>query len=471
MGRLVLAVTLILLCGSLAATLALLRHDGAYWVVHADSDMPDVPDHAMPDVDDEPSVAVSAGMKRFAELSDGATTSVWVDLPTGRFFVQGHESAGYAVTDDLSGPPFWTAYQRVDGADALGLPRSRPFLLPDAQIYQVFQYGALRWRPGASDAGIADLMDLLSAAGLDDWLAMRGVPPTRAVSRGRRWLDLDDLEREPASTLLERLDWLTEDVIRATYWSASFPGAVGQLRSAYLRYGLPTSRPELMGDLVVQRFQRGVLAVRLPGVNDDQGDRSTMTLAVGDLLRQSGLLDGRALAPDHVVGGQLVARAPLPRVSWRSDQVWGIATPAIPAAQPALTSTPTPAAATAAATAAAAAPTAVLSPGAKPVIREVINQGRSESVLILNEGTSAQNLTSWVLRSLTGGQTYAFPAGTVLAPGATVRVHSGQGASNKHQPPGDLFATNSNVWRNEGDTAVLLDPSGTVISRLTYANR
>jgi len=103
------------------------------------------------------------------------------------------------------------------------------------------------------------------------------------------------------------------------------------------------------------------------------------------------------------------------------------------------------------------------------VIRDIVNQGRAEHVVVANEGTVPQELTGWLLRSATGGQTYSFPAGFVLAAGATVNVHSGSGdpAALNH-PPSDLFATRSNVWRNEGDIGQLIDPTGRAVSERRY---
>ena len=105
------------------------------------------------------------------------------------------------------------------------------------------------------------------------------------------------------------------------------------------------------------------------------------------------------------------------------------------------------------------------------VIRDIVNQGRAEYVVVANEGTAAQELTGWLLRSATGGQTYAFPSGFVLAPGAIVNVHSGSGdPAVLNRPPTDLFATRSNIWRNEGDIGQIVDPAGRVVSEKRYGN-
>jgi hypothetical protein len=255
-----------------------------------------------------------------------------------------------------------------------------------------------------------------------------------------------------------------------------------------------------------------------------------MLVAAGELLRESGLLTGAALAPDQVIGGQLVARAPRPQLAWRSDRGWGISslvsapaaslspvdvpvgapdrtpvpntpdmwpspspTPAVALTAPASSALPTPTMPVASPTAPPAVtptrtvapaatqtpqrqtptPTAMpavpLQPGAAPVIRTIVNDGRAEHAVIANDGTVPQELTGWRLRSVTGGQAYAFPPGFTLAPGGSVRVHSGQGdATSLNRPPTDLYATGSNIWRNAGDTAQLVDPFGTVVHQYSY---
>jgi hypothetical protein len=116
-----------------------------------------------------------------------------------------------------------------------------------------------------------------------------------------------------------------------------------------------------------------------------------------------------------------------------------------------------------------ARPAALPQPGAAIVIREIVNQGRAEHVVVANDGTAAQELTGWTLRSPTGGQTYVFPPGFVLGPGGTVNVHSGAGdPATLNRPPTDLYATKSNVWNNAGDVGQILDPTGRVVSEKRY---
>jgi len=89
-----------------------------------------------------------------------------------------------------------------------------------------------------------------------------------------------------------------------------------------------------------------------------------------------------------------------------------------------------------------------------------------EYVIIGNVGTAAQDLTGWTLFSVIGSQTFSFPAGFVLNPGATVRIESYTGAGN--DPPTILFWTNSAIWANTGDKAELRNLSNEVISSMCY---
>ena len=91
-----------------------------------------------------------------------------------------------------------------------------------------------------------------------------------------------------------------------------------------------------------------------------------------------------------------------------------------------------------------------------------------EYVTIQNVGTGAQDMTGWYLVSVTGSQTYNFPAGYTLAPGATVQIQSYTGAIDN--PPAILFWTTSPIWNNTGDKAELHNSSGTLISSTCYGN-
>lgn len=84
---------------------------------------------------------------------------------------------------------------------------------------------------------------------------------------------------------------------------------------------------------------------------------------------------------------------------------------------------------------------------------------------VANDRDDDVDLTGWVLRDDSSTHRYRFPDGFLLAPGAQVRVVVGCGrddAVTLH------WCSNSPVWSNAGDAALLLDPSGNVAARLRY---
>jgi hypothetical protein len=87
---------------------------------------------------------------------------------------------------------------------------------------------------------------------------------------------------------------------------------------------------------------------------------------------------------------------------------------------------------------------------------------QAEVVEIANSGDAPLDLAGWRLRDEGAGKPYVFPAGTVVAAGASLRVRSGPGAATP--APGELVWKTSSVWNNRGDTAFLEDPAGTVVS-------
>jgi hypothetical protein len=101
--------------------------------------------------------------------------------------------------------------------------------------------------------------------------------------------------------------------------------------------------------------------------------------------------------------------------------------------------------------------------------------GDDEYVMIQNTGAEAVDLSGWSIQSYGGNscqpvpeQVFVFPGGFQLAPGASVRVHSGPAAFGN--PPGDLLWTTENIWNNAGDRADLRDASGQVVNTWGYGS-
>ena len=101
-------------------------------------------------------------------------------------------------------------------------------------------------------------------------------------------------------------------------------------------------------------------------------------------------------------------------------------------------------------------------------IKSLEHETRNEYVEIANTGNAGQTMTGWRIHSAIGDQWFDFPAGFVLAAGATVRGNSGPDAVAA--PPTDLLWQTSYVWLNEGDRAVLYDDAGQVVDEVCYGS-
>jgi hypothetical protein len=84
-----------------------------------------------------------------------------VAIPNGYFYTQaapGQKGAGYRVANE-AGIPFWDEFQRLGGLDKLGYPVTRRFSSAD-DVVQLFQFGALRWRPKDGRAEIVKVEEV-----------------------------------------------------------------------------------------------------------------------------------------------------------------------------------------------------------------------------------------------------------------------------------------------------------------------
>jgi micrococcal nuclease len=84
-----------------------------------------------------------------------------------------------------------------------------------------------------------------------------------------------------------------------------------------------------------------------------------------------------------------------------------------------------------------------------------------EWVEFVNGGSESVELTGWVVKDESASHRYPVPAGFVLGPGTTVRLHTGCGDDTTSL----LYWCNqgSAVWNNSGgDTVFLLDPNGNI---------
>jgi hypothetical protein len=94
-------------------------------------------------------------------------------------------------------------------------------------------------------------------------------------------------------------------------------------------------------------------------------------------------------------------------------------------------------------------------------------ENNREYAELTNTGSAPQDLAGWMLTKVSKNLiAYRFPAGTQLAPGATLRIISGPQATAS--APNEYVWRTAPVWCNEGDAATLLDPEGTIADRLFY---
>jgi endonuclease YncB( thermonuclease family) len=89
-----------------------------------------------------------------------------------------------------------------------------------------------------------------------------------------------------------------------------------------------------------------------------------------------------------------------------------------------------------------------------------------EYITIVNEGYGRVSIAGWVLRDESSTNRLTFPRGTVLAVGDTVTVVTGcdGGPSNAIH-----WCSDTPVWSNDGDTAIVSDTLGNAVIWYTYS--
>jgi micrococcal nuclease len=88
-----------------------------------------------------------------------------------------------------------------------------------------------------------------------------------------------------------------------------------------------------------------------------------------------------------------------------------------------------------------------------------------EWVDLTNTGTTAVDMTGWVLKDESSTHRYRFPSRFTLEPGAEVRVFTGCGTDTATE---FYWCNDSAVWNNDGDTAFILDSSGNIVDSEGY---
>jgi murein DD-endopeptidase MepM/ murein hydrolase activator NlpD len=208
----------------------------------------------------------------------------------GRFFARTavrHDEhlLGQSVTNDPAAL-LYSAFRALGDSPLLGVPVSNRFTLLDGLIYQATESALLQWNPVANQANLANTFDILHDAGKDDWLTSQFQVPPQAPD-----LPTGDWDAIRTGRLAFLTDPAIESFYRATPDVNRYPNW-SQADSIRL-YGLPASKPMVMGDSVVQRFQRAVL--RRP--NSGPQTATVEALPVGPILLQSGLIAQDASQP------------------------------------------------------------------------------------------------------------------------------------------------------------------------------
>ena len=210
-------------------------------------------------------------------------------LPNGHFFTQangqgGAGGTGYPVVNSQPFAQFVRfadEFRRLGGVPLVGFPASRSFVL-DGFVTQAYQKAIFQWRPEVDEVFFVNVFDLLHDRGFDPFLrAVRSVPEQLPVS-------FDD-GKTPRQIVSDRIALLNANpAIRAVYFRVDNP---------LLRFGLPTSRVEDMGNHFAIRLQRAV--IQQWKVDVPWAGAGEVTVANGgDVAKEEGLFPQEAVVPE-----------------------------------------------------------------------------------------------------------------------------------------------------------------------------
>ncbi|ONK14395.1 lamin tail domain-containing protein [Streptomyces sp. MP131-18] len=92
-------------------------------------------------------------------------------------------------------------------------------------------------------------------------------------------------------------------------------------------------------------------------------------------------------------------------------------------------------------------------------------QEADEYVEILNGGAEQVDISGWTLRADEAGHAFTFPPGSTVGPGRRVRVYTNE---VNREYGGYSYGIGQQVWNEEGDTALLEDANGNMVSAFPY---
>lgn len=202
------------------------------------------------------------------------------DVPDGHFFSQ---TGGYSVVN-RDGIPFWDAFQRLGGVQAVGYPVSQRFKM-DGFTVQAMQRVIFQWRPEIGQVYFVNTFDRLSELGKDEWLlAHRSTPKPLPANfdQGRTW----------EQVVAGRLALLEANLaIKRQYFSV-----VGD---PVTMNGLPTSHVTDMGSHYALRAQRVVIQQWKDNMPWASAGEVTVALG-GSIAAETGMLPKDVLVAERV---------------------------------------------------------------------------------------------------------------------------------------------------------------------------
>lgn len=201
----------------------------------------------------------------------------------GAFFEAGTPDLGFAVTDH-DGARLWSSWQDLGGVRTLGVPVSRRFRL-QGRVTQVFERGTLRWEPD-SGASVLNVLDTLSAQGLDDRLLSEFGIPASADWPGNAGLSWPDIQRRHLALLEGAESWRT--ALRTAFYKAGDSRISDS--AAILLHGLPVAVAETHAGYALR-------AQRAAWVYAPDADDKPRRIDISGYLTSTDLVPRRATVP------------------------------------------------------------------------------------------------------------------------------------------------------------------------------
>ena len=135
-----------------------------------------------------------------------------VPIVHGWFHPVSSPRSRYAVVDASSGPAFASTHSRHGGMAVLGNPVARPATTADKWTNQMFDRGALGWRPDDDRVTVLPAGEFIRQSGIDPKLAEIGLPTAVPAAL-------------TAQEALHQMAWLTDPGFRDRYYQRAIAGS------------------------------------------------------------------------------------------------------------------------------------------------------------------------------------------------------------------------------------------------------